>query len=76
MTVILHPPGDVSFSGDAVSAEDQARIARAVREAVMRAVENAAGARHCGVERTGGRPGNAAATHRSGPAKGSGRGRG
>jgi hypothetical protein len=42
MTVILHPPEDVLFSGDAIPAEDQTRIARIVRAAVRRAVENAA----------------------------------
>jgi hypothetical protein len=42
MTIILHPPEDTSFSGDAISGEDQARIARVLRAAVMRAVENAA----------------------------------
>ena len=41
MTVILHPPEDVSFSGDAIPAGDQTRIARIVRVAVLRAVENA-----------------------------------
>src|SRR5450755_3021858 len=43
MTVILHPPGDVAFSGDLISAEEQARIARAVRSAVRRALDDAAG---------------------------------
>ena len=42
MTVILHPPGDVSFGGDAPSTEHQERIARALRAAVQRAAENAA----------------------------------
>ena len=41
MTVILHRPGDVSFSGDTPSAEDAARITRALRAAVTRAIENA-----------------------------------
>jgi hypothetical protein len=45
MTVILHPPGDVSFSGDALSAEDQARISRVVHAAVLRALEKAATSR-------------------------------
>lgn len=48
MTAILHLPGDVSFGGDAVSAGDQARIARVVHAAVLRAVENAAGGRVAG----------------------------
>ena len=42
MTIILHPPEDVSFSGDLISAEDQERIGRALRAAVQRAVDNAA----------------------------------
>ena len=41
MAVILHPPGDVSFSGDPLPAEEQARIARVLRAAVQRAIENA-----------------------------------
>jgi hypothetical protein len=59
MTVILHPPGDVSFSGDALSAEDQARIARAVHAAVLRAVQNAARGRPTWSmpDRAQGRPG-------------------
>src|SRR5271157_942016 len=42
MTVILYSPEDVSFGGDPISAEDQTRIARALRGAVQRALENAA----------------------------------
>ncbi len=42
MTVILHPPGDVSFGGDPVPVEEQARIARVLRAAVQEAIENAA----------------------------------
>jgi hypothetical protein len=41
MTIILHPPGDVSFSGDEVPGEEQARIARALQAAVQRAIDKA-----------------------------------
>lgn len=43
MTTILHPPEDVSFSGDAISAEDRARIAKVLHAAVLRAIDNADG---------------------------------
>ena len=45
MSVMLHPPEVVSFSGDAIPAEDQTRVARVVRAAVLRAVANAASKR-------------------------------
>ena len=41
MAVILHPPGDVSFSGGPLPGEEQTRIARVLRAAVQRAMENA-----------------------------------
>ena len=55
MTAILHPPGDVSFSGDMLPVEEQARIARVLRAAVQRALENAVrdGVTHPAADRSG-----------------------
>jgi hypothetical protein len=69
MTTILHPPEDVSFSGNAISAEDRTRIARVLLAAVLRAVENADGEKATRPDRPAGDPGGRGSQETFDPAR-------
>ncbi len=74
MAIIMHPPGNVSFSGGPLPADEQARIARVLRAAVQEAIENAA--QDGGLRRARGRSGTGEMSQtfdpaRAGPAPGS-----